>query len=72
MCAGAIVNARIRKVFFGATDPKAGAFGGKFDLNQMGLCHRPPVQGGLLAGEAQTLLDSFFSTLRQKRQENKE
>lgn len=67
MCAGAIVNARIRKVFFAAGDPKAGAFGGRFDLNQLGLCHRPAVEKGLLAHRAQELLDGFFARLREKR-----
>ena len=69
MCAGAIVNARIRKVFFGAGDPKAGAFGGKFDLNSLGLAHRPETEGGLLKDEAAALLERFFAALREKRSE---
>lgn len=66
MCAGAIVNSRIRKVFWGADDPKAGAFGGKFHVNDLGLCHKPKEQKGLMAEEASGLLQSFFETLRQK------
>ncbi len=66
MCAGAIVNARIRKVFFGASDPKAGAFGGKFDLNAAGLPHRPSLEGGIMKEEAAALLEEFFGRLREK------
>ncbi|MBQ9545438.1 MAG: nucleoside deaminase [Clostridia bacterium] len=64
MCAGAIVNARIKRVFFGAKDPKAGAFGGKFDINSLGLAHRPEVEGGLMEKEASGLLEDFFAALR--------
>ena len=66
MCAGAIVNSRIRKVFWGADDPKAGAFGGKLQLNELGLCHKPLLQGGLLADESALLLQEFFQSLRSK------
>lgn len=66
MCAGAIVNARIRKVFWGAEDPKAGAFGGKFHVNDFDLCHKPLEERGLLAPEASLLLQEFFTGLRNK------
>lgn len=71
MCAGAIVNARIRKVFFGARDPKAGAFGGKFDLNLAGLPHRPGIEGGILEKEAFALLEAFFAALREEKRKSK-
>jgi tRNA(adenine34) deaminase len=61
MCAGAIVLARVPRVVFGATDPKAGAAGSVFDiLAEPRLNHRPQVAGGLLAEESAELLRSFF------------
>ena len=65
MCAGAIVLARVSRVVFGATDPKAGAAGSVFDvLGEPRLNHRPEVAGGLLADEAGTLLQDFFDDRR--------
>lgn len=65
MCAGAIVLARVPRVVFGATDPKAGAAGSVFDiLAEPQLNHRPQVQSGLLAEESAELLRAFFSARR--------
>ena len=65
MCAGAIVLARVPRVVFGATDPKAGAAGSVLDvLGEPRLNHRPDVAGGLLAGESSALLREFFLTRR--------
>ncbi len=65
MCAGAIVLARIPRVVFGATDPKAGAAGSVMDiLGEPRLNHRPQVESGLLAAEAATLLEAFFASRR--------
>ncbi|MGZ4185038.1 MAG: tRNA adenosine(34) deaminase TadA [Solirubrobacteraceae bacterium] len=65
MCAGAIVLARVPRVVFGATDPKAGAAGSVFDiLAEPRLNHRPQVAAGLLAEESAELLRSFFATRR--------
>jgi tRNA(adenine34) deaminase len=65
MCAGAIVLARIPRVVFGATDPKAGAAGSVLDvLGEPRLNHRPQVQGGLLADECGDLLRAFFASRR--------
>ena len=65
MCAGAIVLARVPRVVFGATDPKAGAAGSVFDiLGEPRLNHRPQVDGGLLAAESASLLESFFAARR--------
>jgi tRNA(adenine34) deaminase len=65
MCAGAIVLARVPRVVFAATDPKAGAAGSVFDiLAEPRLNHRPQVAGGLLAEEAGDLLRSFFAPRR--------
>jgi tRNA(adenine34) deaminase len=65
MCAGAIVNARIARVVFGALDPRAGACG---SLYQVGLDprlnHRFEVTGGVLAAESAALLQEFFARKR--------
>jgi len=65
MCAGAIVLARVPRVVFGASDPKAGAAGSVLDvLGEARLNHRPEVAGGLLAGECAGLLSEFFASRR--------
>jgi tRNA(adenine34) deaminase len=65
MCAGAIVLARVPRVVYGATDPKAGAAGSVLDvLGEPRLNHRPQVAAGLLADESAALLRSFFASRR--------
>jgi tRNA(adenine34) deaminase len=65
MCAGAIVLARVPRVVYGASDPKAGAGGSVLDvLNEPRLNHRPEVARGLLAAESAELLGSFFADRR--------
>jgi tRNA(adenine34) deaminase len=65
MCAGAIVLARVPRVVFGCTDPKAGAAGSVLDvLSEPRLNHRPDVAGGVLADECAELLRSFFAARR--------
>lgn len=65
MCAGAIVLARVPRVVFGASDPKAGACGSVLDvLGEPRLNHRPVVAGGLLAAECAGLLNAFFASRR--------
>jgi tRNA(adenine34) deaminase len=65
MCAGAIVLARVPRVVFGTSDPKAGAAGSVLDvLGEPRLNHRPQVEGGLLALECAELLQSFFASRR--------
>ena len=67
MCAGALVLARVRRVVFGASDPKAGALGSKMNLfAEPHLNHRPDVESGLLQEESAALLRSFFASLRNK------
>ena len=70
MCAGAILNARIPKVVFGAADEKAGAMGSVFDLFSFPLNHKPLVVSGVCAEESTALLQAFFQKLR-KRQEKR-
>lgn len=66
MCAGAIVQARIARLVFGARDPKAGACGSIFDIPaERRLNHRVEVLGGILEEESQGLLQNFFRQLRQ-------
>jgi tRNA(adenine34) deaminase len=65
MCAGAIVLARVPRVVFGATDPKAGAAGSVLDvLSEPRLNHRPEVVSGLLAPACGQLLSRFFASRR--------
>ena len=65
MCAGALVNARVERLVFGASDPKAGAVASLFTLGtDVRLNHRFAVQGGLLASQAVALLHDFFSARR--------
>jgi tRNA(adenine34) deaminase len=65
MCAGAIVLARVPRVIFGATDPKAGAAGSVLEvLAEPQLNHRPQVERGLLATECAELVQRFFASKR--------
>jgi tRNA(adenine34) deaminase len=65
MCAGAIVQARVRRVVYGADDPKGGAFRSCFEiLTSTKLNHRVEVTCGLLAEESTALLQSFFASRR--------
>jgi tRNA(adenine34) deaminase len=65
MCAGALVNARVARVVFGAADPKAGALASLYSLGtDTRLNHRFTVTGGVLAGEGARRLSDFFAKLR--------
>lgn len=65
MCAAALVHARVRRVVFGAFDPKAGAAGGLIDAFALkGLNHRVDVFGGVLEEECGALLSAFFAATR--------
>lgn len=68
MCAGAIVLARVPRVVYGCTDPKAGAAGSVLDvLGEPRLNHRPEVLGGVRADECAALLVDFFHARRDAR-----
>lgn len=69
MCAGAIINSRIRRVVYGAKDTKAGCCGSITDLFSMPFNHHPAVESGLLEEECAALLARFFERLRQQRKE---
>lgn len=64
MCAGAIINARIHRVVFGAFDKKAGCAGSVCDLFSMPFNHRPEVTGGVCGAECGALLTAFFKAKR--------
>lgn len=65
MCAGAMVHARVRRVVYGASDPRTGAAGSVFDLLQsVQLNHQAEVCGGVLAEECGALLREFFRARR--------
>ena len=68
MCAGAIINARIQNVYFGAKDPKAGSTGSIINFFSLPYNHNPNVTGGLLEEECATQLTSFFRALRTKKE----
>ena len=69
MCAGALVNARIARLVFGASDPKAGAVVSLFQIgSDVRLNHRFEVQAGFMAEQGAQRLSSFFAELRRKRQ----
>lgn len=66
MCAGAILNSRISRVFYGAPDPKEGAVCSMLRLFDLPYGCRPDYEGGVLAAECKALLDAFFARQRQK------
>ena len=67
MCAGAIINARIKKVYFGAYDEKAGSFGSIINLTDFPYNHHPEIQGGILEETCSKYLSQFFIELRKKK-----
>ena len=69
MCAGAVVNARIPRVVFGAPDLRFGAFGSLINLAELPLNHRPELVGGLLGEECISLLSDYFA--KKRREEKK-
>ncbi len=65
MCAGAIINARIPRVYYGARDREMGACGGVLNLFMERFPHRPALVGGILADECRQVLSDFFAALRE-------
>jgi len=68
MCAGAIINSRIKTVIIGTKDCKSGAFGGCFDINSFGLNHKPDIITNVLSEECTCILKSFFKAKRERGQ----
>lgn len=69
MCTGAIINSRIKKVVFGASDYKAGSMGSVINLCDLPYNHKPEIQGGFMQEECSTLLTEFFARLRERRKQ---
>lgn len=67
MCAGAIINARLDRVVYGAPDPKAGSCGSLTDLFELPFNHQPLIERGLLEEECAAELKNFFRSLRERR-----
>lgn len=67
MCTGAILNARIARVIFGASDPKAGSCGSVINLFELPYNHHPELVSGVLREECGAVLTEFFQSLRDKR-----
>jgi tRNA(adenine34) deaminase len=67
MCAGALIHARVSRLVYGASDPKAGAAGSVLQvLNHPGLNHKMEITSGVLAGKCAELLQDFFRRKRQQ------
>lgn len=71
MCTGAIINARIRTVYYGAPDPKAGSCGSLTNLFELPYNHKPEVVSGLLEQECAQALRDFFRDLRARKKAEK-
>lgn len=67
MCTGAIINSRLKKVVFGASDPKAGSMGSIINLCDLPYNHKPEIEGGFMKDECAALLTDFFAKLRERR-----
>ncbi len=67
MCAGAIINSRIKCVYYGASDLKAGSFGSVVDFNDLPYNHHPEIISGVDKAECSALLTDFFKNLRNKK-----
>lgn len=64
MCMGALLNARIRRIYFGAYDPKNGACGSVCDLSAERFTHKPEVYAGIMENECSALLSAYFKDKR--------
>ncbi|WP_308567592.1 nucleoside deaminase [uncultured Eubacterium sp.] len=71
MCAGAIINSRIKTVYYGASDLKAGSFGSVADFNTLPYNHKPEIVSGVMQDEARDMLSDFFKGLREKKKSDK-
>ena len=68
MCAGAMVNARVRRVIFGLSDSRSGAAGGALDVTGFpGMLHQVEVKTGVLADECGRIMKQFFQSVREKK-----
>ena len=70
MCAGAILNARVRRVYYGARDEVMGACGGVLNLFMEGFPRPPQLVGNVCGNECRDVLQAFFQEVREKNAEN--
>lgn len=66
MCAGAMIQARVRKLYYGTKDPKAGGIDSVVQLLDIPFNHQIDVESGIMADESQTIVKDFFKKLRIK------
>lgn len=71
MCAGAIINARVERVVYGARDLRFGAFGSLIDLARVPLNHTPEITPDVLGDEAREILGAYFRKKREKQKKEK-
>ncbi len=72
MCTGALINARIRKLYIGTNDPKTGACGSKLNLlEDVEFNHKIEVEKDILQKECEKILKDFFKTLRERNKNGK-
>lgn len=71
MCAGAAVNSRIKKIYFGAFDKRYGCCGSIMNVTDSGLNHKVEIEGGIMESECSSMMTAFFKKLRE-RAKNKE
>lgn len=69
MCTGAIINSRIRRLVYGAADPKSGSCGSVINLFDLPYNHKPEVVSGFMQEECSAVLRKFFSELRESKAE---
>jgi tRNA(adenine34) deaminase len=70
MCSGAIIQSRIKNLYFGAFDPKTGASGSVLNLFDYPFNHKVNVAGGIMEEECSRIIKDFFKELRQKNVDN--
>lgn len=71
MCSGAIINSRIRKVYIGAADAKAGCFGSVANVNDFGFNHKPETEFSVCEKQCSQILSDFFKELRNRKKNPK-
>lgn len=69
MCTGAIINSRIRRLVYGASDKKAGSCGSVVNLFDLPYNHKPETLGGVMEKESTALLSNFFKSLRARKKQ---
>ncbi len=71
MCSGAIINSRIKRLVYGASDKKSGCAGSVTNLFEKPFNHKPEIVCGVMEEECRAILQDFFSKLRKSREKNK-